>query len=270
MEKVLTRKRHTPKWKPIMAVLFSLILLISFMGKGRVIAAINPVIRYFEHQVVAYQVRNYNQLETDNFIIKYQDGDKEILDLVAKTAEDKFDKAVKLFKYQPNEKILLILYDEPDPMMKITTLRKGTPPMGVYYGDALHIIDPNQWISEGSELTETFHKEGPVLHELVHLFVDHSAKGNFPIWFTEGVSLYFEYEVDGYQWGNGINFQDGEYTLQQLTRSFHELDQYMAYTKSFRLVKGYVEEHGIESLIQLINELGEGKDIEDYYYMFKE
>ncbi|MBM7615545.1 peptidase MA family metallohydrolase [Alkaliphilus hydrothermalis] len=270
MEKVLTRKRPTPKWKPIMVVLFACILLIGVMGKGKMIAAVNPAIRYFEHQMVAFQVRNYNQLETDNFIIKYQEVDKEVLDLVAETAEDKFNKVVKLFKYQPNEKILLILYDNPQPMMKITTLRKGTPPMGVYYGDTLHILDPNHWVSDGEELTEIFYKEGPVLHELVHLFVDHLAKGNFPIWFTEGVSLYFEYEVDEYQWGEGIDLSYGEYTLQQLTDSFHELDQYMAYTKSFRLVKSYVEENGLEALIGLVNDLGEGKDIEDYYHLFKE
>jgi len=41
--------------------------------------------------------------------------------------------------------------------------------------------------------------ENTALHEMVHLFTDDLGKGNFPTWFTEGVSWYFEYKINGYE-----------------------------------------------------------------------
>src|SRR5690554_7253947 len=58
-------------------------------------------------------------------------------------------------------------------------LKKGDPPMGVYYGDSVHSLDPKHWVDSMEELDYKFYNEGPVLHELVHLFTDHSASGNF-------------------------------------------------------------------------------------------
>ena len=37
------------------------------------------------------------------------------------------------------DKILIVIYNCTDLMMSTTMLRKGDPPMGVYYGNSVHI-----------------------------------------------------------------------------------------------------------------------------------
>lgn len=241
-----------------------LFILLANVRAQVVVASARPLIRGFEKQLVALQVRDYQQLETDHFVIKYRAIDEITLDLIVKTAEDKYKAVSEAFQYEPQGKIPLILYDNPEEMMKITFLKKDHPPMGVYFGNSLHILDPSHWISDQENMEAIFYREGPVLHELVHLFTDHIGGGNFPQWFTEGVSLYYEYAVDGYEWGKGVELS-AEYTLKQLYQSFNELDQYLAYTKAFRTVKGYVEQNGEAALLEVIDSLGKGDKLETYF-----
>lgn len=108
-----------------------------------------------------------------------------------------------------------------------------------------------------------------MLHELVHLFTDHIGNGNFPMWFTEGVSLYFEYMVDGYEWGKGLVFTATDtYTIKELSGNFYNLNQYRAYTQSFRLVKNMVEDNGLGKLIDIIESLGKGHNMDEFIHLF--
>lgn len=227
---------------------------------------ISPVVRGIERQVISLRVENYEILETDHFTIRYKNTNKSILALIAKIAEDKYSKAVYIFQYKPDGKILLIIHDDPGEMKSITTLGQEASPMGVYYGDSIHILDPSQWVKNAEDIEQmerTLNSEGPILHELVHLIVDHMAKGNFPMWFTEGVSLYFEYLIDGYEWGKEVDFTRDDYTIEELTYNFNKLDQYRSYTKAFRLVKAYVDTNGVSELIEVIKCLGQGKKFDE-------
>ncbi|HZK57256.1 MAG TPA: hypothetical protein VFD17_03005, partial [Clostridia bacterium] len=162
------------------------------------------------------------------------------------------------------------VYNNADLMMKTTMLRRGDPPIGVYYGDSVHILNPELWAEKSEGLEYIFCNKGPMLHELVHLFTDHIGNGNFPMWFTEGVSLYFEYLVDGYEWGKGILFTDtNTYTIKELNNNFYGLNQYRAYTQSFRLVKNMVDSYGLDKLIDTITLLGEGHNMNEFIYLFE-
>lgn len=265
MEKNTRKSKKSLNKISIVIFLILLFLLLFTLKEEVVIASTRPLVRNFEKQMISLQTKNYTTVETENFIIKYNQIEAETLALIIKTAEDKYQIVREAFQYQPQGKVPLIIYDDPNFMMKVTYLDKGTPPMGVYFGNSLHILDPSHWIKEKEDLEDIFYYEGPVLHELVHLFTDHLAGGNFPMWFTEGVSLYFEYVVDNYEWGREAEFIEGEYTLEELYHSFYELDPYLAYTKSFRIVKAYVDESGEDSLFQLIRALGRGEKLETYF-----
>lgn len=250
-----------------------LLLMMGFLvyarSKSNVVTVFSPMVRDVESKRIAYRTRQYQSTITENFIIRYDKGiDNEVVDLVVKTAEDKYRRAVKIFNYKPSEKILVILYDDVEDLNRNTMLKKGSPPMGVYYGDSIHLLNPRLWVKDEEDLERSFYSEGPLLHELAHLFTDHIAKGNFPMWFTEGISLYLEYEVDGYQWGKEVDLGREEYTLEMLTNKFDELDEYLAYTQSFRIVKGFAESQGIESLMDVIRALGEGKDMQRFMHLF--
>lgn len=228
-----------------------------------------PIMRSIENKIVSYRTHQYQLMITEDFIIRYAETiDEEVVKMVAKTAEDKYKDTTEIFQYHPQEKILLVLYDDADAMMRTTMVKKGSPPMGVYYGDTLHILNPLHWVKDEKNLDTIFYSEGPLLHELVHLYIDHIGKGNYPLWFTEGVSLYFEYKIDGYEWGKEATFQSGEYTLEDLTKNFRQLNEYLAYTKSFRVINNFVEKQGEEALIEIIRALGKGRNIEEFIHLF--
>ncbi|AKL97337.1 peptidase MA superfamily [Clostridium aceticum] len=236
--------------------------------QNNLVTAFRPMVRDVENRIVSYRTRSYDFVTTDHFIIRYDDGiDEEIIDLVTMTAEDKYGSVVEAFQYKPQEKIMILLYDDIGAFMDITMQGKGTPPMGVYYGNTIHLLNPRQWVRSDEDMTRAFYSEGPLLHELVHLFTDHVGKGNFPIWFTEGVSLYFEYKVDGYEWGKEVTEID--YTIEMLRDEFYQLDEYLAYTQSFRIVRNFVENYGEEALIEIIESLGEGKSLQSFMHLFR-
>ncbi|SDL14137.1 peptidase MA family metallohydrolase [Natronincola ferrireducens] len=264
------------KTKEILLKVFMVVSFLSIIGfaayrmyPSSTIATLRPMLRGMENTIVSYRVGNYDFITTEHFIICYDDGiDQEIVDLVAKTAEDKYRTVEEVFQYKTEEKILVVLYDDPRALMRNTMLRQGPVPMGVYYGDSIHLLNPVHWVKDLEEIDRIFYSQGPFLHELVHLFTDHVAKGNFPLWFTEGISLYFEYMVDEYEWGKDAVFEDEEYTLDILTKEFHQLDDYLAYTQSFRIIRDFVDIHGIEALLNILRDLGEGKDIKEFIHLF--
>lgn len=270
---MLQKTNKTYSFKTIFIFFLLIIFLASSytIGNFGIIPALRPLIRNIENKIVLYKTRNFNEIETDDFIFRYENIDNEILKLITSTAEDKYKQITDVFQYQLKDKVLIVVYDDTDLMMNTTMLKKGDPPMGVYYGNSIHISNPKLWVEKAEELDYAFYNEGPMLHELVHLFTDHIGKGNFPMWFTEGVSLYFEYMMDGYEWGQEIIFtEENNYTIRELNSHFSSLNQYVAYTKSFRLVKSMVENHGVDKLMDIIVGLGNGQDLNEFLYLFEE
>lgn len=249
-------------------LLAALLMVFFAVGKNNIFQGLRPLVRAVESKAILYKTRNFNEIETDNFIFRYEDIDKETLKLIRETAKQKYKNVVDIFDYKLEEKILVVVYNDMDLMMDNTMIKRGNPPVGVYYGNSIHISNPKLWIKDTENLKHKFYREGPMLHELVHLFVDHIGRGNFPIWFTEGVSLYFEYMVDDYEWGKDENINN--YTIGELNSNFHSLNQYEAYTASFRLVKNMVNTYGLNRLINIINLLGDGYKVDDFLYLFDE
>jgi len=269
---ILERKNKAYNYKTVFIFLLLFMWLISSytINTFGIIGTVRPLIRSIENRIVLYKTRNFNELETDTYIFRYENIDKKTLDLIINTAEDKYKQIADIFPYKLEDKVLIVVYNNTDLMMNTTMLSKGDPPMGVYYGDSIHIANPELWVDRIEELDYKFYNEGPMLHELVHLFTDHVGRGNFPMWFAEGVSLYFEYMIDGYEWGEEVIFSEKDYTIEELSGQFKSLNQYEAYTKSFRLVKTLVQNHGLDQLIDIITSLGNGHSLNEFIYLFEE
>lgn len=243
-------------------LLFTLYIPLKYIGDYGVVGAFRPTVRIIESGIVSYKTLNYSVVESENFVVRYDNVSDEVKNLVLETAEDKYEILAETFNYKFDEKVEIIVYNDVNTMMEATMLRGERAPMGVYFGNSIHIYNPIYWIADNENLEKIFYTEGPILHELAHKFTDHIARGNYPTWFTEGVSLYFEYIVDDYEWGKNLELDDEIYSIENLTNSFDELNVYYAYTQSFRLVREYVEKNGQDSLIQLIEELGRGKKLD--------
>lgn len=208
---------------------------------------------------VLRNVEDYKEFETANFIIKHRANDAEVLRLVAQASEEYYDEICEKYDYYPEDKTVVILYDDSQELMENTNLGKSKPPMGVYYASTIQILSPRVWCPPGADMEYLFLNEGPMVHEFTHLVIDDITKGNYPLWFTEGLALYSEYITTKYEWGNEIA-EEKIYTIHELSSNFHGLDQYLAYTQSFRVVRYMVDTYGFESIKEILRELESGYD----------
>ena len=222
-----------------------------------------PLLRELQHELIIYKTKNYHTRETEHFIIRYEQKDDEIIDLVAKAAEEKYDDVTDMFQYGPENKITVIVYDDPQQLMENTNLKQSKPPMGVYYSSTIQILTPRLWVPEDQDMEFVFLNQGPMVHEFTHLLVDDLTGGNYPLWFTEGLALYQEYVQTGYQWGKDLAYDGKPYSVKELTNDFNGLDEMLAYKRSFELVRGMVEREGFNSLMEVLKELKKGKSFDE-------
>ncbi|WP_129596305.1 hypothetical protein [Anaerophilus nitritogenes] len=244
-------------------IIFLLSSLIEYKNVLKVYAY--PTLKKVQHELILFKTRDYQVRETDHFIIRYDFDDDAVIDLVAKASEEYYHQVCDTFSYYPKEKTVVIVYEDPEKLIKNASLKKGEPPMGVYLASTIQILSPNVWVPKDQDIEHVFMNEGPMVHEFTHLIVDDIAKGNYPLWFTEGMALYQEYIQTGYSWGEGLSFDEKEYTMEQLKYDFENLDQMLAYRMSFEVVKEMVQENGFEKLNHILYELGKGEKIEKYF-----
>lgn len=240
-----------------MCIIFILILTNAFGIKGDLYI----LFRQFPKEAILKNTGDYNELETEKFIIRYNTNDTELVELVSRASEEYYDEICKKYNYYPEGKSIVILYDDPKELLENTNLSKSKPPMGVYYASTIQILSPRVWCPPGEDMEYLFMNEGPMVHEFTHLVIDDITKGNCPLWFTEGLALYSEYIFTKYEWGREIE-EEEIYTIDQLKDDFGKLDQYLAYTQSFRVVKHMVETYEFESIKEILKRLEDGDSFE--------
>ncbi|MCT4594314.1 MAG: peptidase MA family metallohydrolase [Anaeromicrobium sp.] len=245
-------------------LLVSLILLIVVLVNFNFIKVkIYPIINKIGEIIMLKKVDTFKTMETEKLIIKY-DTDEDAAKLVAQTLEEKYDSVAKDFNYTSEEKKIIIIYEDGEKLNENTNLRKGNPPMGVYVYNTVSVLSPNNWIKDEENLETIFKEDGPMVHEFTHLIVDEIGRGNFPIWFTEGISLYMEYDKNEYIWKANLDDEDEViYNVKNLTENFHQLDEFKAYKRSFEYIKGFVDEYGFNKLNEILIELGEGRSFNE-------
>ncbi len=168
---------------------------------------------------------------------------------------------IDLARYEKIGKVNVILYSSEDSLRESLGMKKGEVPMGVYYGNTVHILSPRIWTGGKTyeEIREKFMREGPVVHELTHLVLDHKTMGNYPLWFTEGVALYYEYKHTGFEWRRDMKQQSKNICIEALHKEFHSLDERISYRRAFDLIHSLVKVQGEKKLQMLIERLSKGE-----------
>ncbi|MFZ5968292.1 MAG: peptidase MA family metallohydrolase [Bacillota bacterium] len=246
----------------IIIVLLVMAIIPGIFYKDVLKVKLYPLFREVQKAIILSNVKDYQQLETEHFIIHYQTEDEDIIPLIAEASEKHYSDVSRQLGYFPKEKTDVIVYHDPDALMKNANLGQGKPPMGVYYASTIQILSPKLWVQEGEDMEKLFMNEGPMVHEFTHLLVDDLTRGNYPMWFTEGMALYQEYVQTGYQWGKELSYEGEPYTLEQLSGEFDNLDIMLAYKRSFEIVKTIAENGGLNNLNDVLKELGEGKNFD--------
>lgn len=242
----------------LIVIVFLVTVAVNFYDNIKV--SVYPAFKTIEQQRILSSIRDYNTLETERFIIRYPEGEKEAAELTAEIAERRHDQVTSLFNYETDKKHTIIVYNDGEKLMRSVRLNKSRPPMGVYYSGIIGVLAPDLWISDKENMAEIFDINGPIAHEFAHLIVDDITNGNYPMWLTEGVALYTDYVVTGYEWGKNLNYNE-EIPMEVLNNNFHSIDQTLAYKKSFEIVRDISETMGFEKVIMLLNTLGSGNNI---------
>ena len=253
------------KKKELFNILILTILIIVINVQPLVVnASVIGISSSVEKYRMEYVTQNYIEEETEHFVFRYMPADKDIINMIKSNSEKRYGELVKVFGYQPKEKILIIVFPKMDLMNEALRIPTGQKSMGIYYSGFISIVSPKEWeqARNEKEFIEIFNYSGPILHELTHYFVDIRTNGNYPAWFTEGVALYLEKQLSGFEWGEGVKYNIAPYTVYELAQNFEGLDCDYAYRRSYEIISEYVKANGLQSLLDTMDKLGEGYSID--------
>lgn len=247
-------------------LIFSIIILIININPLMVNGAFYSVSSNIEKYRIDYLTQEFLTDSSDNFVYKYMPSDKDILNMVKESTEKNYNSLSKIFGYTAKDKIKVIIFPSKDYMNSILRLPKQQRAMGIYSSGLISILSPKEWIAADDKkmFENIFNNTGPIAHELTHYFVDKKTNGNYPAWFTEGVALFFEKQLTGYEWGKGVKYKQEPYSIEELTNRFEKLDQDYAYRRSYEIIYEYVKENGVSKLLDTMKKLGEGYTLEGF------
>jgi len=198
-------------------------------------------------------ISGYEYLKDAHAEIYYTPEDKDYAGLIQRSVQLYYPLLSKDYQLKNPPDVKIILYPEAESMLKNTGSQSGAS-MGIYYGGVLHLLSPRVWLPEHEEAErmEIFLEQGPLVHELSHFFTDVKSKGNYEIWFTEGVALYFEYKYMAFEWRRDLQEAARSVSMKELMGGFEDMDRALAYRKAFDVVKGLVEDRGEQGLLDMM------------------
>lgn len=239
--------------------LFSIVLLVialfflAEVAMPKAMVTFYPVYKEIASNHMIKNLEDYEIYTSAHFQIYHRHDEN--VKKIAKEAERSYRFVINDMNYKPEGKICLLVFPDYESMDSFMGL-KGENAEGTYREGILGVLSP--MVTAGLD-------PGVIPHELTHLVVDDIAKGNYPIWFTEGVALLEEYRINGFIWGEGMSGGDGRYTVKQLTESFDELDTNTAYKRSLEIVKGISDKKGFDSILKVMEQLGKGEDLDSAF-----
>ncbi len=230
--------------------------------------------QFYKKVITQAKQNNFKVKSTYYSRIYYSPCDEDYIPTVMLTLDLYFPLLAKDFGIDSkNEKpVTVVVYPDFEMMASLLETNIKNVPMGVYHAGVINILSPRLWTNKISEtdIKDRFLKEGPLVHELAHYFLDVKTNGNYPLWFTEGVALFYENKYTGFVWRNDLKESSKSIRLETLTKSFRKLDEGKAYRRSYDIINKIVEQSGEQNLQKIIEKMSEGKSFQSaLHYVFK-
>jgi len=242
----------------ILSLLVLLVLTFKYPNLPKVI--VYKAFREYARFSMTWKTRHWQELEGEKFILRFQPGDKNVAKMVLDTAEEAYGPVNKTLRFNPKEKVPIILYPDTVALNRSFGWAANESAMGVYWAGVIRILSPNYWIEEG-DMEKRFRSEGPMSHEYAHFIVDYIAGGNYPRWLTEGIAQQVERKVTGFEMA--LTGKTEIYYLDQMDKGFDLLpNQSAAYRQSLAMVDFLVNEYGEDALGQILQALGKGENLD--------
>lgn len=214
------------------------------------------------------RVDGFRTLSVGDVIVRMDPREAEIygdavLELLGEGRELLFDK----YDVQPDKPILVEIFpDQKDFAIRTFGLPGGAGFLGVCFG---RLITANSPASQGERPSNW---ESVLWHELCHVVTLGKTKNRMPRWLSEGISVYEERQRDG-AWGERMTPRYRQMLLDELTPVSRLSGAFLnppspihlqfAYYQSSLVVEFLIDQHGLDSLRGVLQDLGDGLAIND-------
>lgn len=143
-----------------------------------------------------------NTIETEHFIIEYQEGALTIAQDIAEVAETIYPNATEFMDFSPDRKVKITVNHTIEPFydLSFNAFRRGDyfGPMGYVMAGDITLLLPPPWCTESLGYLSANYYESVFAHEFNHILVQDKHKqtaGVIPMWFVEGLAMYYSYDI---------------------------------------------------------------------------
>lgn len=189
--------------------------------------------------IILNRLKGYNIKRYIDYDIYFTKKDEENAELIALMVSDYFSMLEKDFDLKLNKPAIIIYPNKNEIKKALGGIEEA--PMGAYYGGIIHILSPQSYLTNQKSRSFDFIKKGPIVHEMVHYFIDQKTNGRYCVWFSEGAALYYEYKYLGYEWHSELSGKTNYVSLKDLNKNFKSFDEVIAYRKSFEIIRDEME-----------------------------
>ena len=215
------------------------------------------------------ELAKYSQRVSDHLVVYYdKDADPIAADQIGPFMDKTYDDLRRIFKYTPEEKVVVQIYPNDDEFSVRMAGVPGVENFGVSFGRVLATIAPRAGTNQGN-----FNWARVLRHEFVHTFNELATQNRCPRWFTEGLAV----------WQEGVPFRfagvprelyrrtmAGElFTFRQFPLAFLQPrrpdDGEQAYTQASWLARYLAQKYGEDSIVRILAGYGEAKSDEDAF-----
>jgi hypothetical protein len=203
----------------------------------------------------------YETLETENFKVRYEPGDRQAAQDVSKALEDSYEKITRDLGLKPNGKTIIELYTTPSLYQRY---RKPAPWAigGKVYPERnmIALSSPSTWGEANIHRYEDLWHVMP--HEYTHVIL---RRYRLPMWLDEGIAVY-----ESGQWNPGYQRILREAIEEDELLSLRELEDFnafiahgaMSYAESYTAVAYIKIAYGDEAFRKLLEGVATGMSFE--------
>jgi len=185
---------------------------------------------------------------------------------VARFAEQYWVELGQRYGASAMEPPVVILCPDTETMRRGWLRSSGERSVGLYWGGVVRLLQSPTVPAFGRPGGRAVDcpLRGPLIHEMAHYYLDVATRGNYPVWFSEGVAQYEEWRATGFAWREAeIGASCPGYEYRSLESDFFTLpDTALAYRQSFLMVRYIRRVGGERALAALVRRLGAGSTFE--------
>jgi len=197
----------------------------------------------------------FEETKTDRFTIKYMDGETRVDDFI-RLANDAYDNLEPIFTERPHSDFEIKLFHDRE------LLRQRTVPSNAWLFTGWG--EPNESVKLFTGHPEVEKYVATLQHELVHHITINICNNNLPVWFYEGIAMYYGNSYFGHDFSkilSELNKEAVQVTINELenTNIGIETDTqkiYDWYNTNYMYAAYLIETYGHEKYMEIWYEAG--------------